>query len=84
LIAFPHLRQSHLQKIHHQQKKSKVQYHRQTGLQIKVARIFNTYGPRIRRAAGRVVSNFTAQPLADGPITLYGEANQIRSINSQS
>ena len=55
-------------------------YHRQTGLQIKVARIFNTYGPRMHRADGRVVSNFIIQALAGDPITLYGDGNQTRSF----
>jgi UDP-glucuronate decarboxylase len=55
-------------------------YHRQNGLQIKVARIFNTYGPRMHRADGRVVSNFIVQALAGEPITLYGDGNQTRSF----
>lgn len=55
-------------------------YHRQNGLEIKVARIFNTYGPRMHRADGRVVSNFIIQALAGGPITLYGDGKQTRSF----
>src|SRR6266567_6584118 len=55
-------------------------YHRQTGLEIKVARIFNTYGPRMHRADGRVVSNFIIQALSGEPITLYGDGNQTRSF----
>jgi UDP-glucuronate decarboxylase len=55
-------------------------YHRQTGLEIKVARIFNTYGPRMHRADGRVVSNFIVQAFAGAPITLYGDGNQTRSF----
>jgi UDP-glucuronate decarboxylase len=55
-------------------------YHRQAGLEIKVARIFNTYGPRMHRADGRVVSNFIIQALAGEPITLYGDGNQTRSF----
>jgi len=55
-------------------------YHRQNGLEIKVARIFNTYGPRMHRADGRVVSNFIIQALAGEPITLYGDGNQTRSF----
>ena len=55
-------------------------YHRQTGLEIKVARIFNTYGPRMHRADGRVVSNFIIQALAGEPITLYGDGSQTRSF----
>ena len=55
-------------------------YHRQSGLEIKVARIFNTYGPRMHRADGRVVSNFIIQALNGEPITLYGDGNQTRSF----
>ncbi len=55
-------------------------YHRQNGLETKVARIFNTYGPRMHRADGRVVSNFIIQALAGEPITLYGDGNQTRSF----
>jgi UDP-glucuronate decarboxylase len=55
-------------------------YHRQNGLETKVARIFNTYGPRMHRADGRVVSNFIIQALAGEPITLYGDGSQTRSF----
>jgi UDP-glucuronate decarboxylase len=55
-------------------------YHRQHGLPIKVARIFNTYGPRMHPADGRVVSNFIIQALTRKPITLYGEGTQTRSF----
>jgi UDP-glucuronate decarboxylase len=55
-------------------------YHRQHGLPIKVARIFNTYGPRMHPADGRVVSNFIIQALSGEPITLYGDGNQTRSF----
>jgi len=55
-------------------------YHRQLGLQIKVARIFNTYGPRMHIADGRVVSNFIVQALRGEPITLYGDGRQTRSF----
>jgi UDP-glucuronate decarboxylase len=55
-------------------------YHRQHGLEIKVARIFNTYGPRMHPADGRVVSNFIIQALRSQPITLYGEGSQTRSF----
>src|SRR5678815_818441 len=55
-------------------------YHRQLGLQIKVARIFNTYGPRMHVADGRVVSNFIVQALRGEPITLYGDGQQTRSF----
>ena len=55
-------------------------YHRQMRLQIKVARIFNTYGPRMHPNDGRVVSNFIVQALRDEPITIYGEGSQTRSF----
>lgn len=55
-------------------------YHRQHGVQIKVARIFNTYGPRMHPQDGRVVSNFIMQALRGEPITLYGEGLQTRSF----
>jgi UDP-glucuronate decarboxylase len=55
-------------------------YHRQCGLEIKIARIFNTYGPRMHWADGRVVSNFIVQALSGEPITLYGDGNQTRSF----
>jgi UDP-glucuronate decarboxylase len=55
-------------------------YHRQHKLAIKVARIFNTYGPRMHPADGRVVSNFIVQALKNEPITIYGEGQQTRSF----
>jgi UDP-glucuronate decarboxylase len=55
-------------------------YHRQHGLRIKVARIFNTYGPRMNPYDGRVVSNFVVQALAGEPITIYGDGQQTRSF----
>jgi UDP-glucuronate decarboxylase len=55
-------------------------YHRQFGLQIKVARIFNTYGPRMHPNDGRVVSNFIVQALKNEPITIYGDGSQTRSF----
>nr|WP_156816721.1 UDP-glucuronic acid decarboxylase family protein [Desulfovibrio oxyclinae] len=55
-------------------------YHRQHGLEIKVARIFNTYGPRMALDDGRVVSNFILQALRGEPITIYGEGQQTRSF----
>ena len=55
-------------------------YHRQHGLEIKVARIFNTYGPRMHPEDGRVVSNFIIQALRNEPITLYGDGSQTRSF----
>ncbi len=55
-------------------------YHRQHGLRIKVARIFNTYGPRMHPNDGRVVSNFIVQALNGEAITVFGEGNQTRSF----
>lgn len=55
-------------------------YHRQHGLQIKVARIFNTYGPRMHPNDGRVVSNFIVQALQGQEITIYGKGSQTRSF----
>ena len=55
-------------------------YYRQHRLQIKVARIFNTYGPRMHPNDGRVVSNFIVQALKDDPITIYGDGSQTRSF----
>ena len=55
-------------------------YHRQHKLRIKVARIFNTYGPRMHPDDGRVVSNFIMQALQGQPITLYGDGRQTRSF----
>jgi UDP-glucuronate decarboxylase len=55
-------------------------YHKQHQLEIKVARIFNTYGPRMHPADGRVVSNFIMQALKNEPITIFGEGQQTRSF----
>jgi len=55
-------------------------YQRQHGLRIKVARIFNTYGPRMHPNDGRVVSNFIVQALKDEPITIYGSGDQTRAF----
>ena len=55
-------------------------YHRQHKVKIKVARIFNTYGPRMHPNDGRVVSNFITQALMGKPITIYGEGTQTRSF----
>lgn len=55
-------------------------YHRQHALEIKVIRIFNTYGPRMHFGDGRVVSNFIVQALKGEPITLYGDGEQTRSF----
>ena len=56
-------------------------YHRQHGLAIKVARIFNTYGPRMHPNDGRVVSNFIVQALKNEDITIYGDGSQTRSFS---
>ena len=55
-------------------------YHRQHGVRIKVARIFNTYGPRMLGNDGRVVSNFIVQSLRHQPITIYGDGSQTRAF----
>jgi len=55
-------------------------FHRQHQTEIKVARIFNTYGPRMSFNDGRVVSNFIVQALRNEPITIYGDGNQTRSF----
>lgn len=55
-------------------------YHRQHKVRIKVARIFNTYGPRMHPNDGRVISNFIVQALQNQPITVYGEGKQTRSF----
>lgn len=55
-------------------------YRRQHGMPVKVARIFNTYGPRMRPDDGRVVSNFIVQALRGLPLTIYGDGNQTRSF----
>ena len=57
-----------------------LDYHRQHNLEIKVARIFNTYGPRMHPDDGRVVSNFIMQALQGEPITIYGDGSQTRSF----
>lgn len=55
-------------------------YHRQYGVEIKVVRIFNTYGPRMDKNDGRVVSNFIVQALQGSDITIYGDGTQTRSF----
>ena len=57
-----------------------MDYHRQNHVDIRIARIFNTYGPRMLKNDGRVVSNFVVQALRGEPLTLYGEGNQTRSF----
>ena len=55
-------------------------YHRSHGVDVRIVRIFNTFGPRMRPNDGRVVSNFLVQALAGKPLTVYGEGNQTRSF----
>ena len=55
-------------------------YHRTHGIDTKIARIFNTYGPRMRSGDGRVVPNFITQSLAGKPLTVYGDGGQTRSF----
>jgi UDP-glucuronate decarboxylase len=57
-----------------------MDYHRQHGVDTRIARIFNTYGPRMAESDGRVVSNFIVQALRGEPLTLYGEGRQTRSF----
>lgn len=57
-----------------------MDYHRQNSVKIKIARIFNTYGPRMHPYDGRVVSNFIIQALKGKPITIYGDGSQTRSF----
>lgn len=57
-----------------------VDYHRQFGVDIRIARIFNTYGPRMQIDDGRVISNFIVQALRNVPITIYGQGLQTRSF----
>ena len=55
-------------------------YHRYHGVDTRIVRIFNTYGPRMRPNDGRVVSNFIVQALQDAPLTIYGDGSQTRSF----
>jgi UDP-glucuronate decarboxylase len=57
-----------------------MDYHRQNGVDTRIARIFNTYGPRMLENDGRVVSNFIVQALKGAPLTVYGEGKQTRSF----
>lgn len=57
-----------------------MSYHRHHGLDTRIVRIFNTYGPRMRPNDGRVVSNFIVQALANKPLTIYGDGQQTRSF----
>src|SRR6476619_3373572 len=55
-------------------------YHRAHGLDVRIVRIFNTYGPRLRPADGRVVSNFLVQAMRGAPLTVFGDGKQTRSF----
>ena len=55
-------------------------YHRELGVEVRLARIFNTYGPRLRPGDGRVVSNFVVQALRGEPLTVFGDGDQTRSF----
>lgn len=57
-----------------------MDYHRENRLDVRIVRIFNTYGPRMQPDDGRVVSNFILQALKNEPLTVYGEGNQTRSF----
>ncbi|MCZ6558363.1 MAG: SDR family oxidoreductase [SAR324 cluster bacterium] len=57
-----------------------MDYHRKNGVDIKIARIFNTYGPRMHAEDGRVVSNFVIQALRNEPLTIYGDGSQTRAF----
>jgi len=57
-----------------------MDYHRQNQVDVKIARIFNTYGPRMAVSDGRVVSNFIVQALENTPLTIYGDGSQTRSF----
>lgn len=57
-----------------------MDYHRQNGVQVRIARIFNTYGPRMSMQDGRVVSNMVVQALRSEPLTVYGDGSQTRSF----
>ncbi|KAL0389640.1 UNVERIFIED_CONTAM: UDP-glucuronic acid decarboxylase 4 [Sesamum calycinum] len=57
-----------------------MDYHRGAGVEVRIARIFNTYGPRMCIDDGRVVSNFVAQALRKEPLTVYGDGKQTRSF----
>ena len=57
-----------------------MSYHREHGLDVRISRTFNTYGPRMRPSDGRVVSNFIVQALAGKPLNIYGDGSQTRSF----
>lgn len=58
-----------------------MDYHRTYGVDIRIARIFNSYGPRMNENDGRVVSNFIVQALKGKDITIYGDGSQVSSNN---
>jgi len=58
-----------------------MDYHRQNGVDTRIARIFNTFGPRMALNDGRVISNFIVQALTGQDITIYGEGQQTRSFS---
>lgn len=55
-------------------------YHRQYGIDIRIVRLFNTYGPRMRLTDGRIITNFITQGLTGAPLTIYGDGTQTRSL----
>ena len=57
-----------------------MEYYRQHDVQVRIARLFNTYGPRMLENDGRVVSNFVVQALTGKPFTVYGDGSQTRSF----
>jgi nucleoside-diphosphate-sugar epimerase len=57
-----------------------IAYHRQAGVDVRIVRVFNTYGPRMKPGDGRVVSNFLVQAMSGAPITIYGDGSQTRSF----
>ena len=59
-------------------------YQKENGVEVRVARIFNTFGDRMHMGDGRVVSNFIVQALQNKPITIYGEGQQTRSFQCET
>jgi UDP-glucuronate decarboxylase len=57
-----------------------MEYHRNENVDIRIARIFNTYGPRLNKSDGRVISNFIVAALKNEPMTIYGQGKQTRSF----
>ena len=58
-----------------------MDYYREYGVDVRIIRIFNTYGPNMHPADGRVISNFIMQALKNEDITIYGDGNQTRSFS---